>query len=233
MFVLEAMERIINRPRQDGEPQVIVVMYVRHHARDRSCHALYLRRSQCWKLSEAVSRRYEVECGRIVPSCDACRGSFNRRTETCQTILADEASPVMAPPLRRKKCKDSRTQLVRAQIRGCEVQDHTGVQSVYIYFQRSQVEQRCIAANAHRGSVEVVAQDRMRAFLDRHARRPAPVLTGGGSAEPAVVEPALIQFGAASSTSSGGALPSSMETATGGAEEGTFKWFSANIGRHP
>ena len=185
---------------------------------DRSCHAVDLRRSQSWKLSEAVSRRYEVECGRIVPSCDACCGSFNRRTETCQTILADEAAPVMAQPLRRKKCKDSRTQLLRAQSRRCEVQDHTGLQSVYVCFQRSQVEQQCVAANAHRVSLEAVAHDRMRAFLDRHARRPAPVLIGGGSAEPAVVEPALIQvrtFGAASSTSSGGALPSSMETGTG------------------
>ena len=85
-------------------------------------------------------------------------------------------------------------------------------------------------------AVEEDDEDRMRAFLDRNVpRRTAAVVIGGGSAEPGVVEPSEMPVrtsGAASSSSSGGAQPSPMASMRG-AQERTFVWFSASIGRHP
>ena len=213
MFVREVMYRI-NRPRRDWEPRVIEVRSLGHYARTRAVIGL---------ISAGVGnfpgRFPEDTMWSMDGSCEL-RGlpwELQPNTRDMPNILAD----VMAPPLRPKHVQGQSIRnfyvlnsgiamyVTTPDCRAC-----TCVSSgVKLSTQQSDKCRQKIVKEA-----QEYDEDRLRAFLGTYVpSRPAPVLTGGGSAEPAVVETAEIPvrtFGAASSSSSGGAQPSPMETRT-------------------
>ena len=176
---------------------------------DPSCHWLDLGRCQSCFLSETISRRHEVESGRAV-RVPRLVGASTKNRNTPDN-LSDEAAFVLAAPnkqrivpgqsVRNFACSDETLRSTETH----QVAEHVR------FSLRSELEYTTHTTNDRGswGAVEKDDEDRMRAFLDRHVpRRPAPVLTGGGSAEPAVVEPAEILVGtagAASTSNSGGA----------------------------
>ena len=141
--------------------------------------------------------------------------------------LADDGAPVLAPPHRQTivyKDIQRATPVRRSDI--SKYGTAPGCRACTFVFR--EVKSRTSHSDERRqGIMEAVEEedeDRMRAFLDRNVpRRTAAVVIGGGSAEPAVVEPAEIPVrtsGAASSSSSGGAQPSPMASVSeGGARE--------------
>ena len=213
MLVREAVESI-NRPRQDWEPRVVEVGFAGHRT-----GAVVGLTSAGVKVGKCP-RRFPEDTRWSAGPWKELRGllwEFQPKHRNMPDNLADEAALVLAPPPDKEVCKDIRyvtftflDQALRS------TGPHLVAERVRLFPEESsrastphsdECRQRIMEA------VEEDGEDRMRAFLDRHVqRRLAPVLTGGGSAEPAEIP--VRTSGAASSSSSGGAQPSPMETGT-------------------
>ena len=183
---------------------------------DRSCHWHDLGRYLSWKVSETIPTRQEVEYCWLVRIVRIVVAASTEKKKQGHARQSCERSGTFTTTQTESCTRTMSTHLLRAQIGHCEVRDDTRLQSVYVRTARG----RC-------GWNE--------AFLDKHGpRKPAPVLTGEASADPAFVErdeiPVRTSAAASSSSSAGaqqGLSPRRWK------QKPTFNWFSASIGRHP
>ena len=147
---------------------------------------------------------------------EACRGSFNPGTETCQTISR------MKQHQRwhyrdQKFCRDKQSVTCQA------LRSHIAKHGATLRCKGCSFVSRGAKLSGRHSDecrqriMEAVADDegRMRTFLDKNApRTPAPVIAGGVGAAPAIAAPSPVLVRlvrGAPSSSSGGARPSPME----------------------